>query len=61
MVNTLLEFLTAWGAQCGDSNFLQHFDFNNNCRIDSSDLVQLLAKFAEQTTETVKSVWSRGK
>lgn len=46
MVETLLEFLTAWGTTCDDAGFLSQFDFNGNCRIDVSDFLKLLQDFA---------------
>ena len=57
MVETLLEFLTAWGTTCDDAGFLSHYDFNGNCRIDVSDFLKLLQDFAapEETSVARKA------
>jgi len=61
MVSTLLEFLTAWGTECGDVSFLAQFDFNNNCLIDSSDLLRVLADFGNDAVSSVKETFSSKK
>lgn len=51
MIETFLEFLTAWGTSCGEAGFIAEFDFDNNCNIGTSDLLQYLTGWgAEDAT-----------
>lgn len=52
MVETLLEFLTAWGTSCGEAGYIAYFDFDGDCLIDVTDLLQLLEDFATPAQET---------
>ncbi len=51
MVETLLEFLTAWGTTCEDSGFIAAFDADGDCLIGASDLLAMLADFASGATD----------
>ena len=61
MVETFLEFLTAWGTTCEDVGFIAEFDFNGNCRIDTSDLLALLADLASDGLSAGKETVSARK
>lgn len=61
MVSTLLEFLTAWGTTCGEAGFLAQFDYNNNCLIDTSDLLRVLSEFGNDAVSSVKETFSSKK
>mgnify|MGYP003149252649 CR=1 len=54
MVSTLLEFLTAWGTSCGDAGFIAAFDVNNNCLIDTTDLLDVLSQIGNDTVVAMK-------
>jgi hypothetical protein len=59
MLETLLEFLTAWGTSCGEAGFIAYFDFDGDCLIDTDDLLHLLQDFATpsapETSPAVKA------
>jgi hypothetical protein len=46
MIETLLEFLTAFGTSCGEVGYLVQFDYDGDCKIGTMDLLGLLAEFA---------------
>ena len=46
MVDTLLQFLAAWGTSCEAGNLVAEVDFDGDCLAGASDLLQLLADFA---------------
>jgi len=54
MITELLELLSAWETTCGDPSFLSQFDFNSNCRIDTSDLLHFLSEYAQDAVVNIK-------
>lgn len=59
MIETFLEFLTAWGTSCGEAGFIAEFDFDNNCNIGASDLLQYLSGWGAEDTVPQAAASSR--
>ena len=59
MIETFLEFLTAWGTSCGEAGFIAEFDFDNNCTIGASDLLQYLSGWGAEDAAPQAAASSR--
>lgn len=46
MIDTLLQFLSAFGTECGETGFITALDLDGDCMITVNDILSWLADLA---------------